>query len=240
MDPIEHQIKPIKQKPSECMQTAATQMLAYYDDSIILDDVLSEVPVHVENGEKVGTSPGHLASYFPKKGYKTKAYIFDVELFDRSWRGFSSEVIADNIRKREKYIPENSWLAKYHELITTGWELFAKEGGEFVLEPLRIDLLYRLLRDGPFLLMLNSTYLNQNARQKYDKDNDEFLDDPIQGRSFTHAVTCAGYKDGKFLIIGPDPPADINHNRWIDQDHLIVSIMSAQTESDNLLISISK
>ena len=240
MSPIEYDIEAIKQRSSECMQTAATQMISYFDGSINVDTVVKDVPVYIENGEKIGTSPGHLASYFVQIGYKTTTYIFDVELFDRSWEGFSSQQIITELHKRQKSISQNAWLSKYHHVLVDGWELFMQSGGKFKLPVLSPELLYVALRSGPFLVILSSTYLNQQAKQRYDVASDSFVEDPIKGRSLTHGVTCSGYKDGKFLIIDPDPPVGVDHHRWIDQHHLVASIMVAQTESDNLIITIEK
>lgn len=240
MSPIEYNIKALKQRSSECMQTAATQMISYFDDSVNVDTVVKDVPVYIENGEKIGTSPGHLASYFAQIGYKTTAYIFDVELFDRSWEGLSSQQIITELHKRQKYIPQNAWLSKYHHVLVDGWELFAQSGGIFKLPVLSVKFLHALLSDGPFLITLSSTYLNQQAKQRYDVGSDTFVEDPIKGRSLTHGVTCAGYKEGKFLIVDPDPPKGVDHHRWIDEHHLIASIMVAQTESDNLIIAIEE
>jgi hypothetical protein len=238
MEPIEHTVAPIKQKTSECMQTATTQLISFYNPAIKLEDVLREVPVYVENGEKIGTSPGHLAAYLAKN-YKTVVYIFDTELFDRSWHDLSPEQVIKQLKKRQKYIPANAWLAKYHHILVDGWELFATAGGRFRFIPITIKLLRELLDDGPYLMMVNSTYLNEQAKQHYSKVADKFVPDPIKGRSLTHAVTCAGYKDGKFLIIDPDPPRGVQQKRWVAEDHILASVMAAQTESDNLLMKVT-
>lgn len=237
-EPIQHNVKAIKQNAAECMQTATAQMLSFLEPSVTITvaDVIREVPVYEENGEKIGTSPGHLASYIARHG-KTTVYTFDVELFDRTWSGLSSEQVVEKLRLRQQYIPSNSWLAKYAHILIDGWDAYAKAGGAFAFEPLSVQLLYKLLEVGPYILMVNSTYLNQSAKQMYHQEKDTFVDNDTQGRSLTHAVTCAGYKDGQFLIVDPDPPKGVDPYRWVAQDHLVASIMSAQTESDNLLIS---
>lgn len=240
MTPIEHRLKPIKQNPAECMQTAATQVLSFFDPSITVEEVIKAVPIYIENGEKIGTSPGHLAAYFTQAGYKTTFYVFDVELFDRSWKDLSSEEVLAGLRKRQKHIPDNSWLAKYHHILVAGFELYVKSGGMFAFPPLSVKLLRDLLDDAPYLLMVNSTYLNQEAKHRYSQKTDTFEPDSITGRSLTHAVTCAGYKNDRFLIVDPDPPKGTMPHRWIAQDHLIASIMAAQTESDNFLIKVEK
>lgn len=240
MQPIEHPIVPIQQKTSECMQTTATQVMAFFDPTISVDEVIKDVPVYVENGEKIGTSPGHMAAYFAQKGYQTTVYIFDVELFDRSWEGLGEEEVLTRLRQRQEHIPANAWLAAYHHILVDGWALYVKSGGRFSFPQLSTSLLYDLLVPSPYLLMVNSTYLNQRAKQIYNQATDKFDDDPIKGRSLTHAVACAGYRDSQFLIVDPDPPEGVSHHRWIAQDHLIASIMAAQTESDNFLITIRK
>lgn len=240
MNTIEYDIKAIKQKTSECMQTATTQLLSYFDPSVTVEEVIKNVPVYVENGEKIGTSPGHLATYLAQQGYKTTVYMFDIELFDLSWDGESPAQIIDNLKKRQEGIPSNAWLSKYHHILVDGWELFVKEGGTFAQPSLSIQLLKDLVEKNPFLMMVNSTYLNHTFKQQYNKETDKFEEDTINGRSLTHAVTCAGYKEGSFLIIDPDPPKGQEQHRWIKEDHLIASIMAAQTESDNLLMVINR
>jgi hypothetical protein len=237
---INHSISAIKQRPAECMQTSATQLLSFFDPTVKVEDVIKEVPVYVENSEKIGTSPGHLGAYFVQKGYKTTVYIFDVELFDLSWESSSGIEIIKLLKRRQEYIPANSWLAKYHHILVDGWELFVKAGGSFAQPPLSKQLIIDLLTKSPILVMVNSTYLNHQSKQQYNKNEDKFEDDAIKGRSLTHGVTCAGYKDDKFLIVDPDPPAGIEQHRWIESDHLIASIMAAQTESDNLLMVIEQ
>jgi len=240
MQEIEHQIVAIKQRPAECMQTATTQLLSFFDPSIHVEDVIKNVPVYIENGEKIGTSPGHLAAYLAQQGYKTTVYVFDVELFDPSWNGESSNKIIELLKQRQDGIPSNSWLARYHHVLIDGWELFVDSGGVFMQPSLSIKLLRDLVKDHPFLMMVNSTYLNHASKQQYNKETDKFEDDSINGRSLTHGVTCAGYKDGSFLIVDPDPPEGQDQHRWIKEDHLITSIMAAQTESDNLLVVIDR
>lgn len=221
------------------MQTTAAQVMSFFDPSVTVEQVITEVPVYVENGEKIGTSPGHLAAYFASQGYRTTVYMFDIELFDRSWKDLSAREVVANLHKRQPHIPANSWLAAYHHILVDGWELFAKSGGTFEFPVLSVQLLRNLLDTAPYLVSVSSTYLNQEAKQHYNKATDKFDPDPIQGRSLTHAVTCAGYKDGQFLIVDPDPPKGVEPHRWIAQDHLIASIMAAQTESDNFVVSVS-
>jgi hypothetical protein len=240
MQHIEHEVRAIAQKTSECMQTATTQLLSFFDPKVKVENVIKEVPVYVENGEKIGTSPGHLAAYLAQQGYKTTVYIFDVELFDPSWDGKPGDEIIKLLKERGDAVPTNSWLAKYKHVLIDGWKLFVKSGGTFKQPSLSIKLLHDLLVNHPFLLMVNSTYLNHTSKQKYDLATDKFIKDAIIGRSLTHAVTCAGYKDGTFLIVDPDPPKGEEQHRWIKSDHLIASVMAAQTESDNLLMVIDK
>ncbi|HIA91806.1 TPA: hypothetical protein EYO12_01660 [Candidatus Saccharibacteria bacterium] len=240
MQAIEHRVVSIHQDTAQCMQTAAAQLLSFFDPKITVDQVIKEVPVYEENGEKIGTSPGHLAAYFPAQGYGTISYIFDTELFDRSWGSLSAKEVVENLKLRQRHIPENSWLSRYHKVLVDGWELYVAKGGSFEFQNLNTKLLHSLLVDSPIFVTLNSTYLNQESKQLYDQETDKFQPDPIRGRSLTHGVTCTGYKDGDFLIIDPDPPVNQEQRRWVQSDHLIASIMAAQTESDNFLVKISK
>ncbi len=141
------------------------------------------------------------------------------------------------LRARQEHIPAHSWLSAYHHILVEGWELFAQSGGSFAFPDLTAQLLADRLADGPYLVMVNSTYLNREAKHRYDHELDKFVPDATRGRSLTHAVTCTGYRDERFLILDPDPPKGTPQRRWIGRDHLLVSIMAAQTESDNLLLT---
>lgn len=241
MQAITYDITPIKQSTSECMQTATAQMLGHFNKAVTVQQIIDNVPVYVNDaGEKIGTSPGHLAAYLVQSGYKTVVYTFDVELFDRSWSGESPGRVIELLEQRQKHIPSNSWLAAYHDVLVDGWRLFAESGGVFEFEQLSSKLLHDQLQKGPFIVMVNSTYFNGVPKARYDQDKNMFKSDAISGRSLTHAMTCAGYKDGSFLVVDPDPPKGVDHTRWVEQDHLIASIMAAQTESDNMLITVTK
>lgn len=239
MTPIEHKIQAIRQQTAECAQTAAAQTLSFFEPSITADQIVAAVPVYInERGEKVGTSPGHLAAYIANKGYTATAYIFDTELFDRSWQGMESAQVVQSLRRRQQHIPANAWLAKYHQVLVDGWEQFQQAGGRFEFPMLSVSLLRQLLDGGPLLTNVNSTYFNGGPKRRYDIAADAFVDDVIGGVSLTHTMTCAGYKDGKFLIIDPDPPEGTAQHRWENSDHVIASIMAAQTESINLLVAV--
>ncbi len=237
MTPIEHTVQAIQQGTSECLQTAGTQTMNFYDSSIALDDVLANVPVYVNDaGEKIGTSTGHFAAYMVSLGFSVVTYVFDTEFFDRSWQGFAAQQVVANLEERQPHIPANSWLTGNSEILIDGWRRYAEAGGQFAFDNVSVKLLRDLLDDGPYMVIVNSNYLNGSAKWQYDKTTDTFVASATAGRSLTHAMTCAGYKNGQFLIVDPDPPRGVDHHRWIAQDHLIASIMSAQTESDNMVI----
>src|SRR6185312_12938489 len=128
MNPIYYPVMKIKQGTSECMQTSAAQLISFFDSNITVDEILQNVPVYVENGEKIGTAPEHLGAYLLSKGYKVTFYIFDVELFDPTWASLSPQEVLEALRARQAYIPENSWLAKYHHILIDGWKQYVEAG----------------------------------------------------------------------------------------------------------------
>lgn len=242
MKPLAYQITPVRQATSQCLQTAVFQALSFFPDNTkSLDDIVAGVQVSVdENGNKVGTSIGHMATYIKLLGYNVHLHVFDVELFDRSWGALNNKVLAEALAKRRDNLPTRLYIHADKDAIVEGYIAFLEYGGKMSFPQLSSQYLYDLLAQGPFVAMLSSTYLNRAIHQTYNKATDKFIDDAIRGRSVTHAVTVAGYQDGQFNIIDPQPPEGIEQSRWIPAEHLIASIATAQTESDNILLSISK
>lgn len=238
MKPIQHDVPELGQRPAECMQTAATSLLRAVGLDITIDEVLTQVPVYVdEKGEKIGTSPGHLASYLALQNLSPTVYSFDTELFDRSWDSLASTQVVSSLKDRLPNIPDHSWLSKYAHILVDGWELFVNSGGKFRFVPLSNDLVMRELSKSPLYVMLNSTYLNGVSRQRYDVDKGRFVEDSSAGRSLTHSVVVSGFDGSDYIVVDPDPPAGEKVTRKVAPDHLLCSIMAAQTESDNLFIS---
>ncbi len=239
MKRIQHDVPELGQRPAECMQTAATSLLRAVGLDITIDEVLAQVPVYIdEKGEKIGTSPGHLASFLGQQSLSPTVYSFDTELFDRSWDSFTPKQVVSSLKDRLPNIPDHSWLSKYAHILVDGWELFVSSGGKFRLVPLSNDLIMRELSNGPLYVMLNSTYLNGVSRQRFDVDEERFLDDSSAGRSLTHSIVLSGFNGSDYIVVDPDPPAGEKVTRKVSPDHLLCSIMAAQTESDNLFISV--
>lgn len=242
MNPLQYQIVPVNQATAECLQTATFQALSWFQDNTkTLQDIVSGVHVSTDsNGNKVGTSIGHMATYIKLLGYDTTLHALDVELFDRTWGALSNKVMAEALTKRSESLPPYLPIARFKDIIVPGYVAFLEYGGHIVFPTLSSKYLYELLQQGPFVAMLSSTYLNHSIRQSYNPETDKFIDDAIHGRSLTHAVTVAGFKDGSFNIIDPEPPRGYENSRWVEAEHLIASIATAQVESDNMLLSFSK
>jgi hypothetical protein len=242
MEPIKYDITPVQQATAECLQTATYQVLSWFqDNNKTLSDLTAEVQVSVDaNGNKLGTSIGHMATYVRLLGYKVTLHIFDVELFDRSWSSLSGDVLVDALKKRAEALPENHTIANVRDTVIPGYIAFLEYGGLTIFPVLSSHYLYSLLQKGPYVAIVNSTYLNGSPRKKYNPATDKYVDDAIHGQSLNHAVTIAGYQDSQFNIIDPEPPTGHEATRWIPAEHLIASIATAQTESDNMLITIEK
>jgi hypothetical protein len=237
---IVYDVPPIRQRPSECMQTAAAMLLRWHDADISVDDVLAEVPVYVENGVKIGTAPGHIGAYACSRGYPATARIFDMQLFDRSWQHeqLSPQDVLARLRQRAPAIPHFYWQSKYSAPVLDGWEKFVAAGGTFSFEPLTTDLLYRCLQTGPFFAMLSSTVLNQEAKRRYDPSLGSKVPDDIAGDSSTHGVICSGYRGGNFLLTDPSPRAGQEPLREAAPDVLVEAISTAVIQSANLLLTV--
>ena len=78
---IVYDVEPLRQRPAECMQTAAAMLLRYYQTATTVEAVLAEVPVYEKGGIKRGTAPGHIGAYLQRKDVEVLAVVGDTELF---------------------------------------------------------------------------------------------------------------------------------------------------------------
>jgi uncharacterized protein YvpB len=226
----------IQQGLQECAQASAAQLLNFLGRNKTIDEVKEEVPVYLDKeGQPLGTSIGHIANYFIQQGYKTTIHTTDIQLFDRSWIGKTNEELIELLQQREKYIKHPIYGADVFDVIFDGYISYLKEGGSITFPLIDETYLVKMLEKGPLFAVVSYNFLNSIPKYKYIKDENKYLQDPIQGNPTTHSIVIAGYKDNKFYIVDPD--FDFGGKKWVDSGLLIASLYVAETNYDNLIIS---
>lgn len=233
---ISYKVPYIQQAEKDCLQASCAQLLQFHKVNKSITDVLREVPVYyTDDGEKLGSSIGHIASYLTKFSFHVTLHMLDTELFDRTWGNLAHEKIIEKLKERQEYILHGKYDKKAIEVIVSGYLLFLQSKGEIVFPILTRQYLIDLLKQGPFIAIVNWNYYTSRSKIRYEHDNQKEIPDDIEGKVATHAIVISGYENDKFCITDPD----FFHNKLtkIDSDHLIGSICMAQSDMDCMLIS---
>ncbi|MFA4827385.1 MAG: hypothetical protein WC596_04025 [Candidatus Shapirobacteria bacterium] len=239
MQTIDYDIPLIKQGLQDCVQSNAVQILKYYGIQKSLDEVKAEVPVFVsKEGNPLGSSLGHIATYFINQGLKTTIHTVDIEIFDRSWKGLSNQDLIEKLQQRRKFIQSTKYSQEALDVIFDGYISFLKLGGQITFPIIDENFLINHLKSGPIYGVVSFNFLNSASKYKFSNVSKNSVPDSVEGSPGTHVVTIAGYKDNQFKLVDPDP--EFGGIRWIDPNFLIGSIYLAETDFDSILITFNK
>jgi hypothetical protein len=212
-----------------CGPTCLHSIYRYFNDSISLKQVISEVSM-LEEG---GTLAVFLANHALKRGYKATIITYDLSLFDPTW--FESSDIDISAKLRQQAIVKRSGRL---QLATRAFIEFLGCGGTLLFRDLNPSMIRRFLKSGlPILTGLSATYLHRCSRER-GLDNTE---DDIAGTSTGHFVVLYGYDKKERLVqiadpLSPNPISSIRYYK-VRIDRLICSIMLGILTNDaNLLI----
>ena len=234
---IDYHIPLVKQGLQDCAQANAVQILNHYGISKTIDDIKSEVPVYIsKSGVPLGSSLGHIATYFITLGFKTTLHTVDIEIFDPSWSGLTSLELIDNLRLRRQHFKSVKYEVEALDVIFDGYIKFLEAGGKIVFPIIDENYLIDLLSLGPIYCSVNYNFLNSTS--KYLFEGSVSTHDPVKGSSFAHIVTLAGFHDGQFKVVDPD--AEFGGVRLINSSLLVGSIYLAESDYDPLLITLEK
>jgi hypothetical protein len=212
-----------------CGPTCLHSIYRYFNDSISLKQVISEVSM-LEEG---GTLAVFLANHALKRGYKATIITYDLSLFDPTW--FESSDIDISAKLRQQAIVKRSGRL---QLATRAFIEFLGCGGTLLFRDLNPSMIRRFLKSGlPILTGLSATYLHRCSRER-GLDN---IEDDIAGTSTGHFVVLYGYDKKERLVqiadpLSPNPISSIRYYK-VRIDRLICSIMLGILTNDaNLLI----
>lgn len=236
-DSIEYNVPLIRQGLQDCLQASVAQLMAYHDISKTIEELKQEVPVYKdERGVPVGTSIGHMAAYLCNLGFAVTIHSTDIQLFDPSWRDKPSDELIDLLRKRLPHLGHPTYSLQVKEAILEGYSAFLQAGGTIEFPVISKDVICNVLEQGPLLAVVSYNFLNGTAKTIFDAQTNLYVANPIEGQPSTHAVVVAGYKDDQFLLVDPDQK--LGGKRWLDANRVVGAVYLAQTDFDNMIISV--
>ena len=230
--------KPVlKQTIQDCVQTAASQLLSFYNINKTVEEIKKEVPVYItSDGKPLGSSLGHIAAYFTTLGFQTTIHTVDIELFDRSWNSSDNKMLKDNLLQRRKYLRHSRYEAAALDMVVDGYVQFLNKGGTIEFPIVDEQYISKLLEKGPVYAVVSYNFLNQVA--KYSARSEERpTKDAISGSPSTHVIIITKFNNGLFEIIDPD--YEFGGKRSIPSNLLIGAFYLAETDFDPMLITLS-
>jgi len=218
-----------------CGPTSLHSIYQYYGLDIPLVDIIRDV----ERSVSGGTLSPLLGKHALMQGFKTKIYIYNLNLFDPTWFHHGHVENRFLIKKLEAQMNFKNNPTISQE--TVAYIDYLKLGGTICFHSMNVDLLKKYFKKNiPIITALSATYLYRSAREYFTADGKSIYDD-IRGTPCGHFVVLCGYDDKKRLVVVADPhPANplCNNNYYkVSITRLINSIMlGVLTYDANLLI----
>ncbi len=215
-----------------CGPTCLHAVYSFYNDSISLQEVISEVP----NIEEGGTLEVYLACHALQRGYKTTIFPYNLQIFDPTWSTLTRNEIAAKLRRQLPYKKDIPGF----EVVTRAYLEYIELGGDLKFEVLTASLIRRYLKKSfPILTGLSATYLYNDARECGTGNN--LIYDDVRGESTGHFVVLTGYnkEDRSVLLADPFKNNPIASSRYyaVNIYRLVCAIMLGILSYDgNLLI----
>ena len=218
---------------SSCGPTCLHAIYRYFDDDILLQQVIDEVTA-LEDG---GTLAVYLACHALQRGFKATIISYNLQIFDPTWAAASGREIAEKLRQQLAY---KKHLPGFEEA-THAYLDFLHLGGGLQFKVLTTALIRSYLkRSIPLLSGLSATFLYGTAREYV--DGSKLVYDDIRGVSTGHFVVLAGYnrQDRTVLVADPLMPNPVSAGQHYDVNisRLMCAIMlgSLTYDADLLIV----
>lgn len=219
-----------------CGPTCLHCVYRYYGDEVGLDQVISETG-QLTSG---GTLAAFLGCHALRRGYRTRIYTYNLQLFDPTWFRISSAAIVKKLTQQKE-------VKSYPQLhvASDAYIEYLNLGGEVRMEVLNTELILHYLAQGiPILTGLCSTFLYLESRERVLRvhvDGRTTTPDDILGSPSGHFVVLCGYDEVRNTILVADPfvpnPFAEGHHYAADVDRVFAAIMLGIVTYDaNLLI----
>lgn len=223
----------IQPQPNDttCGPTCLHAIYRYHNDPITLEQVINEV----QSLRTGGTIAVFLACHALRRGYKVRAFTYNLNVFDPTW--FTTRKTPVEISERLQAQMQAKKKPKLQSA-TKGYLDFLEHGGELRFEDLTTGLIRRYLKKSvPILTGLSSTYLYRSIRE-YGTEGKE---DDVRGMPVGHFVVLCGYDSETRSVLVADPyeynPVSGNHFYAVNIDRVIGAILlGVLTHDANFLI----
>jgi hypothetical protein len=181
-----------------CGPTSLHSIYQYYGDKIRLSEVIKQVS-YVKTG---GTIASYLGRHALERGYQSKLYTYNLNIFDPSWfEGGKSP--ADFLKKKLKLQLKYKTGKRFRES-TFAYIKYLNAGGEIRFRDLTVNVLKKYFEQNqPIITGLSATYLYQSQRE-YAAGHRSIYHD-LKGTPCGHFVVLCGYDESKRHVIVADP-----------------------------------
>lgn len=187
---------PILAQPDDvtCGPTCLHAVYAFWGDTLPLDRVIAEV----RGLETHGTLAALLGLHALERGYRAKILTYNLEVFDPTWFGEGTDLVAK--LRGQRAVKARARL----QVATAAYLDFLAAGGTIRYEELTVDLVRRILGRGtPILTGLSATYLYGCAREV--DEGGRLRYDDVVGDPTGHFVVLRGWDPSEDEILVSDP-----------------------------------
>jgi hypothetical protein len=102
---IRYNVERIEQGLQDCLQTNVLQLLRYKGYAIHYKEISEKAGVYQNaQGEILGSSVGHMASFLLSLGLEVIIHTSDVEIFDPSWNYDNAEELREYLDQRRGFV----------------------------------------------------------------------------------------------------------------------------------------
>jgi hypothetical protein len=231
---IAHHLQPTN---STCGETAMAMLLSYYGINVDPLQLLEEMPqIEDEHGEPLGSVPPQSVAWAQKRGLACTMYAFDCLILDLAWQGYSTAKLIERLRAVRDTRNAPAMGAHITKEYIDAYIEMLESGAKLKIQPLVApDLLWDLLKQGPFFTIICSTVSRGVGRTRNTGLRKSAPDD-VNGQVFNHGIVIYGNDaDGNFLIADP----------WegeitMSPMKLALCIMAAQVECDNMIVTMKR
>ncbi|HET8655582.1 MAG TPA: hypothetical protein VFL93_08730 [Longimicrobiaceae bacterium] len=217
-----------------CGPTCLRKVYDFYGLEVPLEQVLGEI----DRNEDGGTLAVYLGIAALHRGFCARIFVYDLRIFDPSWKTLTRPEVAEKIRLRLPHLrfPKAKRAAQaYLE--------FLDRGGEISFAELTPALLKSIInRDHPVLAGLSATYLYQMPRERQDPDTNALVDDDIAGEATGHFIVVSGYERWGRRFVVRDPSAHVprtaDGRQVVDAQRLVNAILLGDLTYDAVLLEL--
>lgn len=217
-----------------CGPTALRKVYDYYGIDVELEEVVDAL----ERNEDGGTLAVFLGTAALRRGFRTRIYSYDLQIFDPTWHTLDRAALTRKLRERLAHLsdPKRRGAA-------VAYIRYLEMGGELAFDDLTPALLKSIIdRDHPILAGLSATYLYGFPRERWDEQHGRLIDDDVAGEPTGHFVVISGYEQWGRRLTVLDPsahvPASPDGRVTVGAERLINAILLGDVTYDAVLLEL--